>query len=325
MLASVAADFAGLSGVEVHTLLNSRWPEFAPADCIVHEVRTTADELIALGKQASAADWTLLIAPELDDLLLSRCRLAERTGGRLLGPGSALVQLASDKHATAEYLRQGGIAVPAGRAIAADEKLPVDFDYPAVLKPRYGAGSIDICMIDSPEAADVAECGAGRRIRGPSRLETYVSGLAVSVAILCGPAGRVALPPCGQRLSVDGRFTYVGGSLPLDEPLAHRATKLASRAVAALVRPYGYIGVDMILGHAMDGSRDVVVEINPRVTTSYVGLRAACRQNLAGAMLDMAEGRNPQLAFDPAPLAFDTAGRVRTHSLSMAAGELPCG
>jgi predicted ATP-grasp superfamily ATP-dependent carboligase len=52
----------------------------------------------------------------------------------------------------------------------------------------------------------------------------------------------------------------------------------------------GFVGVDLVLGHASDGSEDVVIEINPRVTTSYVGLRRALEQNLAELMLDVVQG-----------------------------------
>jgi predicted ATP-grasp superfamily ATP-dependent carboligase len=47
--------------------------------------------------------------------------------------------------------------------------------------------------------------------------------------------------------------------------------------------------VDVILGDGPAG--DVVVEINPRLTTSYVGLRALAVDNLVAAMLRVAEGR----------------------------------
>jgi predicted ATP-grasp superfamily ATP-dependent carboligase len=48
--------------------------------------------------------------------------------------------------------------------------------------------------------------------------------------------------------------------------------------------------VDVVLGDDADGSRDFAIEINPRLTTSYVGLRAAAQTNLASAMLKVAQG-----------------------------------
>ena len=63
--------------------------------------------------------------------------------------------------------------------------------------------------------------------------------------------------------------------MPLEPLLAERASQLAAQAVATLPDPFGYIGVDLVLGHDPEGRDDVVIEINPRLTTSYVGLRAA--------------------------------------------------
>ena len=42
----------------------------------------------------------------------------------------------------------------------------------------------------------------------------------------------------------------------------------------------------MVLGENPSGEDDVVIEINPRITTSYVGLRAATGVNLAAPLLD---------------------------------------
>ena len=57
----------------------------------------------------------------------------------------------------------------------------------------------------------------------------------------------------------------------------------------------GYVGIDLVLGSAEDGSADVVVEINPRLTTSYVGLRQLLKTNLAAAMIEAAAGRPVEL------------------------------
>jgi predicted ATP-grasp superfamily ATP-dependent carboligase len=54
----------------------------------------------------------------------------------------------------------------------------------------------------------------------------------------------------------------------------------------------GYHGVDLLLGDATDGADDVVLELNPRMTTSYVGLRHATSTNIAELMLVLAERGN---------------------------------
>ena len=80
-----------------------------------------------------------------------------------------------------------------------------------VIKPNDGAGSQDtfICR-DASQRDDTLAT-----FHQPARLESFVDGLAASVAFLCGPTGCFALPACSQRLRIDSRISYIGGALPL--------------------------------------------------------------------------------------------------------------
>jgi predicted ATP-grasp superfamily ATP-dependent carboligase len=121
-------------------------------------------------------------------------------------------------------------------------------------------------------------------------VQPLVSGQPASVAFLIGPRQTIALAPAAQHLSDDGHFHYLGGLAPLPESLAGRAERIARRAVDAVPGLSGYVGVDVVLGDAADGSGDVVIEINPRLTTSYVGLRALAIDNLAELLLRVVRG-----------------------------------
>ena len=136
---------------------------------------------------------------------------------------------------------------------------------------------------------DIAEITAALP---PMIVQQFVTGQAASVAFLIGRRRTHALVPASQEISDDGRFRYLGGRLPLQEELAVRAKRIAVRAVKAVSGLFGYVGVDVVLGSAADGSDDVVIEINPRLTTSYVGLRALAVENLADLMLRLARGES---------------------------------
>jgi predicted ATP-grasp superfamily ATP-dependent carboligase len=139
-------------------------------------------------------------------------------------------------------------------------------------------------------------------------LQEFVPGRAASVAFLCGPAGNVPLVPSAQHLSDDGRFTYRGGEVPLPPVLAERAVRLAARAVDCVPGLLGYVGVDLVVGY---GARDAAVEINPRLTTSYVGLRALADFNVAAALLRVAVGEDPgPLRWKPGRVRFAADGTV---------------
>ena len=309
MATALAADFAAIEGTDVHLLRDVR-VELAVSDCQIHEVTDAAAERACFWQLAAEADWTIVIAPEFDGLLAERCLWVRDAGGRLLGSRQETVELTSDKQRTVHHLSEHGIATPRGIAVEAGSRLPADFGYPAVLKPRNGAGSTDTYYLATAAAADTL---------GPlafeGRLEEFQPGTPVSVAMLCGSEERQSLVPCLQRIADDGRFTYLGGSLPLENDLEARALRLAEAATATLTNPFGYIGVDMVL--ADDPADDVVLEINPRLTTSYIGLRAAANGNLAQAMLDVAVGRTQKIPFpsalhcDGQAVEFDADGTVR--------------
>jgi predicted ATP-grasp superfamily ATP-dependent carboligase len=269
-------------------------------------VRSPEEERSAVAELAAACDGTIVIAPELGNALLERCRWVEAAGGKLLGPGPRIVELASDKHTTIEHLTAFGLPAPKGWLVEPGGTIPSGAVFPAVGKPCLGAGSQGVRLLADREAAEAWATG----LEGPGRMERFCPGTAASVAVLCGPAGIFPLVPCRQRLSDDGHFAYQGGSLPLDASLAERAINLAVRSIATLPGVIGYLGVDLVLGASPDGHDDAVIEINPRLTTSYVGLRSAADANLAAAILAVCEGRTPQLSFLPVEVQFGPDGSL---------------
>ncbi len=331
MAAAMAADLVAV-GAQVDMLRDHRWvrsrlaardrtggPDRAAGEMAgvrFRHVHTAEEERTAFGELAAACDATIVIAPELDHALLERCRRVEAAGGRLLGPSLETVALTSDKHATAEHLSRFNLPVPRGWRIEPGASLPRTVDFPAVGKPCLGAGSQEVHFLEHRAAAESWLA----RFRGPARIERFHPGTAASVAVLCGPAGLFPLLPCRQRLSADGRFHYLGGSLPLENGLARRAAELAVRSVATLPGVMGYLGVDLVLGADPNGRDDFVIEINPRLTTSYVGLRAAAAEetNLAAALLDVCQGRVPRFSFRPVQVQFDADGNCRFESRGIA-------
>jgi hypothetical protein len=305
MATALAADLAAVEQNQVTLLRDMRLDHFTPAGCDIVEVHSSSDHWDEIERLAAEADHTLMIAPEFDGILRDTLRHARQAGGSLLCPSDEFVTLTSDKQLTAQHLASADVPVPAAVLMAADEeKLPTDFSYPAVLKPVCGAGSQHTLLVSGSQDEPPP-------YPWPRRLEEFAPGMAASVAILCGPTHRIPLPPCRQHLSDDGRFSYRGGSILSDTELARRATILADRTLAALPPALGYVGVDLVLGKAGDGSEDVVIEVNPRITTSYVGLRAATKDNLAVALIENVAGRSKSPRFQADRLEFSADGSIR--------------
>jgi predicted ATP-grasp superfamily ATP-dependent carboligase len=314
MLSAALADLTRLPSNEVATLLS---PSERRGDSASrYRIVRPDDEGRAFDDLAAWADGVLLIAPETGGVLFDLCRHVELRGERLMGPASAVVRLVSDKLALGRHLRERGVPTPESRLVSPRGRPPA-LTFPLVRKPRVGAGSQATFLVRSQAEWD--DCEVQARAEGwvgHSIAQPFVPGRPASVAVLAGPRQQLPLMPAGQTLSADGRFRYEGGVLPLPDALADRAVSLARRAVAAIPGLLGYVGVDLVLGGPSDGSADYVIEINPRLTTSYVGLRALAQTNLMGIVMRLVEGepvaepswRAGRVCFRPDGRVSDDAG-----------------
>jgi predicted ATP-grasp superfamily ATP-dependent carboligase len=305
MLEAAVADFAAIPGVRVQTLLNN---ESVISPNVAEVVRCDRVEEAFL-ELARRNDFTLVIAPEFDDLLKTRSRWVLESGGRLLGCSPEAIRLTGDKLALAAHWRQHDVPTPRTEPYECDAPPP----FPAICKPRFGAGSQ--ATFRASNNAEFTTQLVRNPWPGPRIVQPFVSGKPASVALIVGRGERVALLPASQQLSNDGLFQYQGGVLPLPHDWADRAIRLAKRAVAPVSALCGYVGVDLVLGDAPDGGDDVAIEINPRLTTSYVGLRALAASNLAGAMLAAARGEPlPSIPWRAGRIRFDAQGQVHPAS-----------
>ena len=103
----------------------------------------------------------------------------------------------------------------------------------------------------------------------PAILQPYLSGRPMSASFLVDGDGR-AWPLCiGEQDVVisDGRFEYRGGRMPVRTPVDERPMRSAVESVRGL---RGFVGVDFIWDERR--CRATVLEINPRPTTSIVGV-----------------------------------------------------
>jgi predicted ATP-grasp superfamily ATP-dependent carboligase len=115
--------------------------------------------------------------------------------------------------------------------------------------------------------------------------QNLVRGISVSASVMS--TGEKAFPVTLNKqivtlASPHEKSSYNGGVVPFDHVLREEALKAAQTAVESISGLNGYVGVDMVLTR----NGPVMMEINPRLTTSYIGLRKTVNLNLAQAIID---------------------------------------
>jgi predicted ATP-grasp superfamily ATP-dependent carboligase len=307
MLQAVVSDLAAVAPIDISVMWDQRLSLQPPAAAQADFITSAAQHWQQFRSRAALADASLLVAPECDGWLLHLARIAEQSGATLLSPDAEFIARATDKLRLADHWRRQEVPTPRTLSVPTSPASWADLPDRLIIKPVDGAGSSDVRLlrtVDVPLWLASAE-------RSPDRycLQEFVPGRAASCAALYGPTGITLLPPCWQQVEPPD-FIYRGGSMIQEPPLIRRAQHVARRALETLPVTRGYVGVDLILGRESDGSRDVAIEVNPRLTTSYVGLRHVCRTSLAAAMIDAASVRHVALSCREGPLQFDASGRV---------------
>ena len=304
MLAALIADLAAIGQHQLITTADSRFPLKAPPGVEVVTLSPSSsnrvfDQLIA------SVDAVWLIAPESGRTLERLALRVEKQGKTLLGSSSLAICRASDKARLPRILADHGVSHPETRV--ASIKAAEAIGYPMVVKPGLGAGCEGVWLVrDAGELRQTLDVGHGATRSGRVLLQRYVPGMAASVSLLADGRRAIALTVNSQCMATCRPFSYQGGRTPLEHPLAQRAAEAAIRACEALPGLRGYVGVDVVLAQ----SEPVVIEVNPRLTTAYLGVRSVVDENVAAMALDACAGALP----DPPPprrsVHFTAAGGI---------------
>lgn len=239
---------------------------------------------------APVCDMGLVIAP---DHLLSKFAMILEQHTHNLGCGFMTVALCANKVQTRKILRQHGIPVPG-------EPQPGK----KVIKPVKGCGAQGVRLSDGDAGED-------------EFAELYIDGEHFSVSIIpsrvigdaClyfSGAPPLVLAVNRQQIGIDpdGSFHYLGGETPVHPPREKEIVSTARKAVEVL-GCQGYCGVDMVVA-----DKAYVVDVNPRITTSLVGIAACMKEEIADLLIAASKGAGPAEVHLTGRVSFDTNGKV---------------
>eukprot|EP00456_Euglypha_rotunda_P036160 TRINITY_DN277_c0_g1_i4.p1 TRINITY_DN277_c0_g1~~TRINITY_DN277_c0_g1_i4.p1 ORF type:complete len:343 (-),score=59.72 TRINITY_DN277_c0_g1_i4:2473-3501(-) len=325
MLAALVADFLAIPGCHVATTLDERLRESSPLPNSpflgVEYIDEVLTERTIFDRLCMAADSTFVIAPETGGELRRRVQRVVDLGGRVLNCSSPAIDLCADKLRLAEHLLDRDVATIQTRLVRIDDNPWDDFLGDCVVKPRDGAGSwltFRVRNRDTTSWQNACNSLKASGVLDRATIQPYIEGQPLSVGCLCDASGNVEILPIARQHLMGDTFQYRGGSLPieLDRQAVAAIRELVRAACRSIEGLLGYVGVDLLLPDA-DPNRPLIVEFNPRLTTSYVGYRKFCEDNIAERMLALGSAREPlsPLIWKPGLVTFGANGECQYSNI----------
>ena len=294
ILRTVASDFKA-AGHDVTVLLDDRISKLNPpinADCtvpVIYPEETTR----FLTSLASINDASYIIAPETGQILESYVALMEKTCKISLNCQSNAIKQVANKNILKEILQKNNVNTPDSIVFSIDENLTAikrgikeKLCYPVIFKPADGVSCSGLSIVNK----DSQIISAIEKIEAESSakqfvVQEFIIGEAASVSLLVSNNKALAISLNKQNVNVaspNKTSSYLGGFVPFDNSLKEETFLLAEKAVECFSGLRGYVGVDFVLGK----DKPFVVDVNPRLTTSYVGLSQTVSFNVAQAIID---------------------------------------
>ncbi|HMK47295.1 MAG TPA: ATP-grasp domain-containing protein [Methanocella sp.] len=238
--------------IEGAAMLKTLKTSFESTGCTVI---TPEDFKVDFRRKAEDSDCGLVIAP--DEILADYTEMLESACINL-GSSPAAIRLCADKKETTELLLHNGLSAP---------RIVTEGRVKCVVKPRMGCGSEDIFVSVTPVQKD-----------GYISTE-YVEGDHLSVSLVAGKGWILPLTLNRQHIQLEETIEYNGNDVNIPHPATEEIFRAAVRA-GAMAGCRGFFGVDVVYG-----DRPYIVDINPRPTTSIVGVASAIDRNLADLIL----------------------------------------
>lgn len=251
------------------------------------ELESRVEELVKL------ADLSLVIAPEENGVLERVVETVEESGVETLNSTPESIKLSRSKLKVAELCSKIKLKHPKTiRLEELDKSIDKAFElgFPLIIKPIEGAGCVGSRIVKGlKELEHVLGLIDSRKYIA----QEYLRGFDASVSLAAGASEVKAISLNAQLIEkTKSSLRYLGGYTPLK----HKALRNAFNSSIKLVKAVGlrgYVGVDLVLR----GGEAYVIEVNPRLTTSIIGLSKALNRNLFKLILSVLRGGRIEFKF----------------------------
>jgi len=304
MLRTIIEDYKNL-GFHVTTLLDSRigfLSRYLKAD-VIKSIESDENYLIRYTDCVKKSNFCFIIAPEFSNILYNLTKIVNKSGKKLLSIDLKGVQIGASKLETYKFFIANEINTPLSYNIPFNRNiLDLDFilqkfdrlDSAIIIKPDDGVGSESIFYFEKKN--DILQFfDSSVELLNPNRryiLQEYVEGDPMSVSIINNQPIEGADDSYPKILSINTQylhitdraknFLYFGGSTPVEQFERLKPQIEGVLKGVDLSAFNSYFGIDFV--RKADNTLSFI-EINPRLTTSYVGIRNVVEFNPMGLLL----------------------------------------
>lgn len=222
------------------------------------------------------SDLVWPIAPEFDGILQNLCQTVEELGKVLLTSPASAVAVAGNKLKTYELLNRHHIAAVPTRMLE-DEYSVGEW----MIKPVDGVGCADSYVITKRQDFELMVARKASYI-----IQPHLQGVKTSLSCLFKQGRGWLVCANLQRFEFSNRQYHLAEIVVNHRPDLAPYQSVIAEIARALPELWGYVGIDLI----ETATQTWVLEINPRLTTSFVGIYDALGVNIAEVVLQLLHG-----------------------------------
>ena len=292
------AEHGNESGITVVVMLDSRVNgsiNTAGFDTVIIKPEQNSHEEFA--RLALHCDAVWPIAPEFDGILQTLCQTVELLGKRLLTSPASAVAVTGNKFNTYQHLKQHHIATVPTRMFTGEtwdtqhltqELVELNSANPTckveqwLVKPVDGVGCTDSYILTDRQDFEQMHSRKGHYV-----IQPHIQGKKTSLSCLFKQGSGWLLCANLQQFDIINQQYHLSKIIVNHHSDLSVYQHLVDNIAHALPELWGYAGIDLI----ETPEQLLVLEINPRLTTSFVGINAALGINVAENILQLLKGK----------------------------------
>lgn len=305
MLVALIKDFKSL-GYEVCTLIDYRIHNLSTILPIDNRIIVKKDDnfLNHFKILVKDSDYSFIIAPDSRNVLYNLTRIVKKYNKILLSIDLEGIYIGSSKMNTYDFFKKNKLITPKTYLIPFKKnKLDsnfiiqkfADLKKTIIIKPEDGVGAESIFLFETKDQIEIFFQDYYSKIdtKRSYILQEYIEGKDLSISLIGLQESLnnefknpFILTINSQNVSIKNpkyESEYLGGYTPINnyQQITRELTEILEKVDLSSFS--GYFGIDLIRS---EDSKYYFIEINPRLTTSYIGIRNVLNQNPSELILE---------------------------------------